>query len=176
MQKQISAMTLIIVLAAASWHPGFSLKYQDGKDNPTAIEDYDFVARGKMSQERGARPEQIARMDNNGEILLACLDAKTPGQLKSIGIPFLQSQLELLVDWNLLEYDRNKKTYKTTIHVYGIEKASAIRKHVDAAVKELADELNSGLISLKNHLQRFDYEKNVFAVLYAYVLHGYAMR
>jgi hypothetical protein len=37
------------------------------------LDEYDLVARGKMSQNRGMHPVQIARMDNNGEILFACM-------------------------------------------------------------------------------------------------------
>ena len=33
------------------------------------IDDYDLGARGKFSQNRVSPPEQIERMDNNGEIL-----------------------------------------------------------------------------------------------------------
>ncbi|MGD8539469.1 MAG: hypothetical protein PVI66_12195 [Candidatus Aminicenantes bacterium] len=95
--------------------------------------------------------------------------------LKSDGIEFVQSQLELLVDWDLLEYDRKNKTYCTTIHVYGSEKAAALRQHVRIGVEQLVTELDSELNSLKDHLDRVDREKSLFAILYAYVLHSYSM-
>lgn len=176
MKKHIFSIAAIIVLALLFWNPGFALNSQEHKDNPSSLDKYDFVARGKMSQDRGVRPEQVARMDNNGEILIAFLEPKTAGDLESNGIEFLQSQLELLVDWGMLAYDRKNKTYKTRIHVYGIEKTSAIRQQVGTAVKELADGLNTDLVSLKSHLARIDSEKSLFAILYAYVLHGYAMQ
>ncbi|MEE9501923.1 MAG: hypothetical protein V3V48_07595 [Candidatus Aminicenantaceae bacterium] len=145
------------------------------EDPPATLDNYDLVARGKMSRDREKRPVQIARLDNNGEILIACLEAKSVEQLISIGIKFQQSQLELLVDWNLLEYDRKNKTYKTTIHVYGTEEASAIRQLVSIAVEQLSNTLNADLISLKNHLEGIDREKSLFAILYAYVLHSFSM-
>jgi len=95
--------------------------------------------------------------------------------LKSIGIKLRQSQLELLVDWNLLDYDRKKQTYRTTIHVYGAEKSGAIRQIVNTGVIELADTLNSDLAPLKSHLAEIGTEKSLFAILYGYVLHSYAM-
>jgi hypothetical protein len=153
----------------------FSQDPKRDKDEPSTLEKYDVVARGKMSLDRGERPVQIVRMDNNGEILFACVNAKTIEQLKSIGIKFRQSQLELLIDWNLLEYDRKNKTYRTTIHVYGAEKAAAIRQQVKTAVKQLANTLKSDLDSLKTYLDRIDRRKNMFAILYAYVFHTYAM-
>jgi len=146
------------------------------KDKPSTLDKYDIVARGKMSRDRGIRPLQIARMDNNGEILLACLEAKTADDLKSSGINFHQSQLELLADWNLLEYDRKNKTYHTTIHVYATEKSTAIRQHVSTGVEQLITELDADLNLLQNRLDSMNSSKNMFAVLYAYVLHSYSMQ
>jgi hypothetical protein len=144
-------------------------------DKPKTLDKFDLVARGKMSQDRRMRPVQIARMDNNGEILFACAEAKTIDQLKSIGIKCLQSQMELMVDWELLEYDRKNKTYKTTIHIYGAAKSTLIRQHVMEAVEQLVNSLKADLDSLKDHLVKIDREKSLFAILYGYVLHDYAM-
>jgi hypothetical protein len=176
MQKAIRIVALGIMFVLVSSLSFFSAQdpLRDDEE-PTTLDKYDLVARGKMSQDRGRRPVQIARMDNNGEILFACIEAKTIEQLKSAGLKFLQSQLELLVDWNLLEYDRKDKTFKTTIHVYGTDKAAAIRKQVRTEVIQLAATLDADLASLKNFLERLDREKNLFAILYGYVLHSYTM-
>jgi len=145
------------------------------KDMPSTLDEYDVVARGKMSRDRGKRPVQIARMDNNGEILLSCVESKTVNELKSSGINFLQSQLEFLIDWDLLEYDRKNKKYRTAIHVYRTEEAATIRQYVRTGVVQLESELDTELKSLLNHLDKIDREKNLFAILYAYVLHSYSM-
>lgn len=176
MRKSIQILACILIF----WFlPGFSLISSHDpvkkEDKPSTLDKYDVVARGKMSRDRGMRPVQIARMDNNGEILLACLKARTVEELKSHGIKFLKSQLELLVDWDLLEYDRKNKTYRTTIHVYGSEQAAALRQRVKAGVEQLASELDSELNSLKDHLGRIDREKSLYAILFAYVLHSYSM-
>lgn len=144
-------------------------------DIPT-LDTYDFVARGKMSRDRGARPEDIARMDNNGEILAACLKPISVEALERKGIKFLRSQLGLLVDWNLLEYDREDETYHTTVYVYGEEKASALRDLVREAADELAKALGDDLIVLKDDLEKIGREKSLFAILFAYVLHDYSMQ
>jgi len=175
MQKNKFSLALVIVLAAVFWLPDLAQALQEHRNDPSTLDGYDLVARGKMSQARRIRPDQIARMDNNGEILIACLKAKTADELKSSGIEFLQSQLELLVDWDLLEYDRKNKTYRSAIHVYGSEKASIIRQHVSMAVEQLADMLNTDLVLLKSHLTKLDRGKNLFAILYAYVLHSFTM-
>ena len=66
MPKHIFSIVLIIVLAGGGL-----------QKNPVTLDEFDLVTRGKMSQERGNRPVQIARLDNNGEILMACLDPIT---------------------------------------------------------------------------------------------------
>jgi hypothetical protein len=175
MSKHIFSTVLAVCLAVLLYHPGFGRDSQESRANPSTLNEYDLVLRGKMSQNRGARPIQIARMDNNGEILLACLEPKTTDEMISNGMKFLQSQLELLVDWDLLEYDRKNKTYKTTIHVYGVDKSFAIRQQVGTAVKQLEDTLNPDILLLKRHLEETENEKSLFAVLYAYVLHSYSM-
>jgi hypothetical protein len=172
MRKLWFHLSSVILLTALSWPHAFA---QDPKKNPSTLDEYHFVARGKISRDRDARPRQIARMDNNGEILVACLEAKTAEQLKSKGVEFLQSQLELLVDWNLLSYDNESKTYETTVHVYGIEESSAIRRLVGKTVEQLAVELEPDLVSLKSHLETIGRDKSLFAVLYSYVLHNYSM-
>ncbi len=176
MKKHNFSIALVIGLTALLCNPVFSQKPPKKAASPSTLDVYELVARGKMSQNRGNRPVQIARMDNNGKILFACLEPKTADELKSYGIKFLQSQLELLVDWKLLEYDRKHKTYRTTIYVYGVDKASAIRQQVNTAVKKLAEMLNTDLVSLKIYLKQTGREKSLFAILYAYVLHSYSMQ
>ncbi len=129
-----------------------------------------------MSRERGTRPVDIVRMDNNGEILLACLEPTSTETLESKGIKFRHSQLELLVDWNLLDYDAKNETYHTTIYVYGEEKASALRDLVRETADELAKALGDDLIVLKDDLEKIGREKSLFAILFAYVLHDYSMQ
>ena len=65
--------------------------------------------------------------------------------------------------------------YKATIHVYGPEKIAKLRLQVGVSVEKLVKALDADLEALGNRLQEINREKNMFAVLYAYVLHGYAM-
>jgi hypothetical protein len=161
---------------ALFWSLSYTQVSKKHKSEPTTLDEYDFVARGRMSRDRGTNPRLIARMDNNGEILLACLEAKKIEQLKAHGIKFLQSQLNLLIDWDLLKYDRNNKTYKTKIHVYGTEKAAEIRRLVGTAVIQLASDLGADIELLKSYLKKTNREKNLFSVLYAQILHDYSMK
>lgn len=154
------------------WCPCYS---QEADKDPSDLKDYDFITRGKMSRDRGINPHQIASMDSNGEILIACVEPTIVEQLESSGIEFLRSQLELLIDWNLLEFEKKSKTYRTTIHVYGREKATLIRLYIQKAVHELSVILNEDLSALRSYLDSINRPKNFFAILYAYVLHSYSM-
>jgi len=176
MKKRHLLPILILILAASLFQPLLPQDSQKSKTASPSFNEYQFVARGKMSGQRGARPNQIVQMDNNGEILLSCIKPQTTDQLKAMGITFSLSQLELLFDWNLLVFNRKDNTYKTTIHIYGPEKASAIRSHVYSAVLQLASTLNTDLLSLKSFLEKTHQEKSLFSILYAYILHDYSMR
>ncbi len=164
-----------LLFLGLSENPAFARDDQKSQRDPSTLDEFQFVARGRMSQQRGINPLGIARMDNNGEILAACVQAKTIEQLKEGGISCLQSQLELLIDWDLLNYDRQHKTFTTTIYIYGTDKSSRIRRLVGAAVEQLETLLDADLASLKTHLRKIGREKSLFAILYAYVLHSYSM-
>jgi hypothetical protein len=175
MRRRIFLTFWILALTVCFCRLGFTQESKRSTGDPASLDEYHFVARGKMSRDRGLNPLRIVRLDNNGEILISCLDSKTAEQLKAVGIEFRQSQLELLVDWDLLAYDAKKKTYRTAFHVYGTQKASAIRQKVGVTVKQLADELSDDLASLRSYLERLDRQKSLFSILYSYVLHSYSM-
>ena len=176
MKKNRILPALVLITAAIIWRPGHGQDAQKTGEAPSKLSEYHFVVRGKMSGQRGTRPEQIAQMDNNGEILLACKEAITTDQLNSLGIKFIQSQMELLTDWNLLTFDRKTKAYTTTIHIFGPEKAASIRQQVQSAADRLSSALGADISSLKSHLEQLNSEKNLFSLLYAYILHDYSMR
>ena len=123
---------LLILMVVLLLQAGCSGDAPPREGGPPTFDEYDFVARGRMSRDRGLRPADIVGMDGNGDILLACLDPKTVEELESGGTKFIRSQLELLTDWGLLKYSAEDETYQTAVHVYGPEKSSAIRGLVSA--------------------------------------------
>jgi hypothetical protein len=175
MRVRIAFTTWLVVSAACLFGISSAREATQSSEDPATLDEYHLVARGRMSGARGLNPVQVARLDSNGEILIACLEAKTHEQLQTSGIRFCRSQLELLADWGLLEYDRAAKTYRTTIHVYGSRKAASIRHKVEVMVTRLAGEMRADLDALRSHLAGIDRRRSVFSVLYAYVLHSYAM-
>jgi 5'-nucleotidase len=158
-----------------AWNTEIDQDFKISQSEPSTLDEYDVVTRGKLSPDRSAKPAQIVRMDNNGEILFTCVVPKTVEQLKSTGIHFHHSQIELLLDWNLLDYNRKNKSYRTAIHVYGKGKSAAIRQQVRSSAERMANTLKKDLVDLRVHLESKGKEKSMFAILYAYVLHSYAM-
>lgn len=175
MGRQHFLLVFVFIFLVIFCHYGHTQVSENSLEDPLTLDDYSFVARGRMSRTRGKNPQEIARLDNNGEILIACMQAKTFDALRSMGIKILQSQLELLGDWQLLEFDRNNSTYRTTIHIFGTEKASIIRQMVNIAAEQLAEEMYVDLLSLLNYLKKIGREKSMFSILYGYILHHYSM-
>ncbi len=165
----------VILLAVVPLRSGHGRLPQAQEAGPATLDEYDFAARGRMSPTRGTNPATIARLDNNGELLIACREPKTSDELKSEGIRFSQSQLEVLTDWDLLAYDRKTRTYKTTVHVFGPRETLAIRGLVEQGLDELETSLGPDLAALDQYLGDMGRPKSLFSALYAYILHGYMM-
>jgi hypothetical protein len=126
MQKAARFVALILIFIFLA---NFSLvSSQDPaihEDNPSTLDNYDVVARGKMSRGRGKRPVQIARMDNNGEILLACLEAKTvelteTDEMKGILGMETRAQAAMFLHYEIryafLDYQLKKGIIKAPVH------------------------------------------------------------
>ncbi len=175
MQSRRFFIMAVIFFAVVLLRLGYGRHPQAHEAGPATLDEYDFAARGRMSPTRGTTPGAIARLDNNGELLVACLEPKTSDELKSKGIRFSQSQLEVLTDWDLLAYDRKTRTYKTTVHVFGPRETSAIRGLVEQGLDELETSLAPDLAALGQYLGNMGRGKSLFSILYAYVLHGYTM-
>lgn len=169
-------LLLTVFLWAVSLMPaGYGRCPQEHEAGPPNLDEYDFAARGRMSPSRGITPAAITRMDNNGELLIACYEPRTAVELKSKGICFTQSQLEVLTDWNLLAFDVKNKTYKTTVHIFGPQETAEIRRIVGQGLDGLEDMLEPDLTEVRQYLVDSGHGESLFSVLYAYVLHAYTM-
>lgn len=137
-------------------------------DEPT-LDEYKIYLNGTVSRAVGTSPRRIMKLDNNGEILLACNEGKTQEQLHSMGIQFIDSQMRVLIDWKLLEFDQN--VYKTAIPILGEYESTEFRKILRNHAQTITPELKPDIISLKNQLRDIGKEKCMFTVLYAYIFH-----
>jgi hypothetical protein len=134
---------------------------------PKDFKVYDFTLFGGASL---LSPSQIVKIDNNWEILLACLSEKTKNELRSMGITFTESQLHLLQLMRFL--DINNEKLKTKMPILGSTQTLALRKKVRDLVLKTAPVLMSGIEDFKTELKTIKREESTYPILFSYVLDG----
>jgi hypothetical protein len=134
-------------------------------DVPQDVGPYEITCFCNLS---GTSPESIIHLDNNRQILLASRTGKTRAQLKSEGINYTDSQLQLLFYWNLLE-DR-EGTLVTSIPMLDSHDTEQLRGEMKEAARAALPELRGDVAELLRQLQGIDREKSAFTILFSYVL------
>jgi hypothetical protein len=109
-------------------------------------------------------------MDNNDELLSACLSGKTADQLHKSGIDYKESQIALLKIMRLLREKDN--TLKTAIPVFGPEKTKSLRNTAEQAAKTLYPAIKKDVIGLVRHLKTRGRESNTYSILFSFILDG----
>lgn len=136
------------------------------EDYPTDIKKYELLLMGTSS--RIFSPRIVIKMDNNWEILLACLSEKTKDGLKEIGISFTDSQIMLLQAMRLLEVKGEK--LKTTMPILGSVKMRSLRKKMGDLSLKIEPELRSDVDAFKTELKKIGREENMYTLLFSYTL------
>ena len=137
------------------------------KTDPISLNKYEISC---FVYATGSTPDRIIKLDNNGQILLVCIPGKTIEQLKALNIPFTSSQIRLIKDWRLLR-ERNK-VLKTTFPVFKIDKTKHLRNLMKESAIILGGNLEKDIISLKKELLLIGREKNIYTILFSYILNG----
>ena len=140
---------------------------KDGEENPISLDKYDVI---QYISTTGAAPENIINLDNNGDILLACISGKTIDQIKSMEIDFTASQIRLLKDWRLLKEEN--KILKTTFPILNADKTKKLRNHPKKISSYLGENLQDDIIHLTKELKSLQREKNIYSILFSYVIDG----
>ncbi len=115
----------------------------------------------------GTAPEEIIRMGSNWAILLAAQHGATRAQLKAGGAT--ESQLQLLVDWNLLTEQRDGRLI-TAIPILDRGATARLRAEVREAARALLPELRPELQALLQQLRGIHRERTAFTILFSYDL------
>ncbi len=121
-----------------------------------------------VGEATGARPDNIVRLENNGEILLACIQGKTSEELRKQGLQISNSQIELLVQSRLLELD--KGILKTTFPILTPEQTRSLRSLTKEEGYKLGHKIHKELNALKEKLQPMRRAKSLYAILFSYVM------
>jgi hypothetical protein len=115
-------------------------------------------------------PSQVIKIDNNWEILIACISEKTKNELRSMGITFTESQLLLLQLMRFLDIKNEK--FETKMPILGSMQTQALRKKVRDLVIKIAPVLMSSITDFKTELKKTNREESIYPLLFSYVLDG----
>ena len=161
----------LIKFFVISWFALFFLVISLGQetstsqDYPTDIKKYDFSLMGSSSK---ISPRMVITMDNNWEILLACLSEKTKAELKGMGISFTDSQLMLLHVMRLLDVEDER--LKTAMPILGSVRMRSLRNKMRDLTVKIEPELRSDIDDIKKELKKIGRQDNMFTILFSYVL------
>lgn len=166
MGVKLMKKTLVRTLLISCFILGNAVLAQEvGKPQSVTFESYDF---SQFISSAGQSPQQIIKLDNNGEILLACMGGKTREQLKAAGIKFAESQLELFKTLRLLE--ENETVLKTAFPILNAQMSQRLRKASQAAVPAMSRQLEPNVLKLAAILDQNGRKKNTYTILFSYIL------
>lgn len=116
----------------------------------------------------GPNPIQFMKLENNGEILVACVPGKTIEQLKAEGITCQSNQIKLLMQHRLLQSDGDVLT--TAFPIMTPEQTRAVRAITKDQGYKLGHKIHQDLRELKEKLQKAKRLKSHYSILYSYIL------
>lgn len=115
-------------------------------------------------------PDAVVRYDNNGQILFLARGGVTREQLKQAGVPFTESQLQLMKDWRLLAEHQGQ--LKTLMPVLGPEQMTRLRSFLQAPATGLGRSLRPSFEEYLAILKGRGYSHSAYAIVFSYVLDG----
>jgi len=137
------------------------------RQKPLTLDDYRIV---QFISSPGRYPINVMRLDNNGDVLLACREGKTKKQLEEMNIPVNDSQIHLLEVYDLLSVEDD--VLKTSIPVLDREQIGAIRSNTKTAAVKLADAVKDDVTRIVNLLVASGRQNNAYSILFAYIVDG----
>jgi hypothetical protein len=122
----------------------------------------------------GATPHSIVRRDDNGVVLFALRNGGTIDELRKGGIAVTESQLSLLLDWQLVK--RRGALYTTTMPLIDDSTLSAIQSFVDPLAADFVRSHAAMIRTLVEIITAAGLSEQQYAVLFSYVLDGQMWR
>ncbi|MBN2360734.1 MAG: hypothetical protein JXR83_14870, partial [Deltaproteobacteria bacterium] len=134
---------------------------------PLAVEprDYELFC---YCEARASTPQSIIRLDNNAEILWWCREPSSREQLRQARIDYRDSQLQLLIDWGLIEERGGRLA--TAFPILQPGQTRALRAAMQRQAISIADQTREDVARLRARLRQAGRERNTFTVLFSYVL------
>ena len=160
--------TMVLTLFACFLILGRAVLAQEApRPNPVNFDSYDFL---QFISSAGQSPQQIIKLDNNGDILLACIEGSTRDQLKASSVRFVESQIELLETWRLL--DEKDGILKTAFPILDARMSGRLRETTKAVVPALSRRLQPDVLKLVALLDKSGRKRNAYTILFSYILDG----
>ena len=116
----------------------------------------------------GTHPGQVIHKGNNWDILVALKRGKTLKELKDLGIPFSQKQIEVLCALNFLEKD--DETYRSLITILNKQQTIEIRDFTKDIAVKIAPLIHDDYMQLFETLKEKGFEDNTYTVLFSYIM------
>lgn len=157
--KKSSVHRLVPLMALCCLVPALA------QEPPTDLRNWELIC---YCSGRLKGPDEIVREDNNGRILFAARQGTTRTRLKGEGIPFTESQIELLKDWRLLAEQRDQ--LKTQMPVLGPGEMTRLRALLHAQAVELGRTLQPDFRKLVTVLTQRGYANNAYSIVFSYLL------
>jgi hypothetical protein len=152
MNPKSNSILLLVFLILTLCHVSFS-------------QQYDYTC---YCATTGSTPDNIVQLDNNEKLLLALQTPQTLSQLKERGFTFSQSQIQLLLDWQLVR--EKEGIYETAFPILDSARTASLqqrmKEHARATIIEIADKISE----LKSALAISGRAKTVYTLLFSYVL------
>ncbi len=137
----------------------------------TNAQNHDFKLNENICYCVGGSPLSIVKLDNNWELLLFLRQPKTTAKLDSLEIKYTHSQLKLLKQWNLIK-DNVNDFYQTSIVILDSIKTESLRNYSKQLSLNLVNEIEPKVLELKSHLKSIKREKNIYSILFSYIIDG----
>ena len=115
-------------------------------------------------------PNSIISYDNNLQIILALKEGLSKNGLDSLNIPYTDSQLKLLANYNLIIRENNR--YYTTIPVLDSCQSHRIRNQTTLIAERTLPLIEKDIIDFVASLKASFDTNNEFSILFSYVLDG----
>lgn len=125
-----------------------------------------------ITVERGS-PGSILGLDDNGGLALLARGGIAEAELLE-RTDAAASQVQLLVDWRLLEREGDR--VRTAFPILDAEATAALRRRAAAAAGPLADAIADDVAALRDRLEGSGRGANAFAILFSHVLDGLTWR
>lgn len=146
----------------------FAQETSSEADYPADFRKYEFLEYSGGSSV--ISPRDAISADNNWEILLACLEAKTVTELEEMGVDLTRSQLLLLRAMRFIDYDMKTRKFKTSLPILGSEKKRLLIKRMRSLAVKLEPLLRTDVNSLLGELKKNGRKENAFTILFSYAL------